>query len=320
MHPCRVCGNEENNSAFLLQEMMFGFRDKFNYFQCAGCGCLQIEEVPTDISKYYPPNYYSFNHVSPDAFLKNRLRRVRNRFAVFDKGVIGRLLYRLRPPPDTSMRSLARVAKTPDMRILDVGCGAGLLLCWLKELGFNNLMGVDPLIPDDIDYGNGLKILRKELADVGGKWDLVMFHHSFEHILGQLGTLQAAKALLNEDGLCLIRIPTVSSFAWRHYGVNWTQLDAPRHFYIHSLQSMSLLAKQAGFLVEKIVYDSEGFQFWGSELHAKGISLLDPNTGKTNPKTLIFSPRELQDYSAKADKLNVDNNGDQAAFYLRKVA
>ena len=319
MHLCRVCGNEKNNPEFQMQEMMFGLRENFNYFQCANCSCLQIEEVPTDISKYYPPNYYSFNRIRRDSFLKNRLRRIRNQFAVFDKGIVGKVLFRFRPPPDTSLRSLAKLAMNRDMRILDVGCGTGLLLCWLKELGFNNLMGVDPLIPSDIHYEDGLRVLKKELVSIGGKWDLVMFHHSFEHILDQLGTLQAAKTILKENGVCLIRVPTVSSFAWRHYGVNWTQLDAPRHFYIHSVKSMSLLAKQAGFYLEKIVYDSEGFQFWGSELHSKGISLLDQHTGKTNPKAAIFSARELREYSAKAEKLNAADDGDQAAFYLRKL-
>lgn len=40
--------------------MMFGSRDKFDYLECARCDCLQIEEVPADLSQYYPANYYAF--------------------------------------------------------------------------------------------------------------------------------------------------------------------------------------------------------------------------------------------------------------------
>lgn len=40
--------------------MMFGFRNEFTYIECAVCGTVQIEEVPTDIAEYYPGDYYSY--------------------------------------------------------------------------------------------------------------------------------------------------------------------------------------------------------------------------------------------------------------------
>ena len=58
---CAICGNVENNKAYLLKEMMFGFRDEFKYFECANCACFQIENIPQNMQKYYPDNYYSFN-------------------------------------------------------------------------------------------------------------------------------------------------------------------------------------------------------------------------------------------------------------------
>src|SRR5206468_2718584 len=58
---CRLCGNDAGNRAFVAREMMFGLREAFDYFECAACGCLQIAQVPRDLSKYYPPQYYSFH-------------------------------------------------------------------------------------------------------------------------------------------------------------------------------------------------------------------------------------------------------------------
>ena len=44
--------------------MMFGLREEFGYFQCSSCNCLQIDEFPKDISKYYSTeNYYSFKEI-----------------------------------------------------------------------------------------------------------------------------------------------------------------------------------------------------------------------------------------------------------------
>ncbi len=33
--------------------------------------------------------------------------------------------------------------------------------------------------------------------------------------------------------ICLIRIPIKTEHIWNLYGVDWVQVDAPRHFYIH---------------------------------------------------------------------------------------
>lgn len=61
---CKICGNSENNKEFNIREMMFGFRDEFAYFECSKCDCLQITEIPKNIGKHYPTNYYSFNNLS----------------------------------------------------------------------------------------------------------------------------------------------------------------------------------------------------------------------------------------------------------------
>src|SRR5438876_7644053 len=57
---CRICANSAGQKTFCFQEKMFGMGGEFVYFQCGQCGCLQIATVPQDMSRYYPPGYYSF--------------------------------------------------------------------------------------------------------------------------------------------------------------------------------------------------------------------------------------------------------------------
>jgi len=57
---CHICANHVNNEEYLCREKMFGLQDEFLYFQCGRCGCLPIAQVPMDLSRYYPPHYYSF--------------------------------------------------------------------------------------------------------------------------------------------------------------------------------------------------------------------------------------------------------------------
>ena len=202
--------------------------------------------------------------------------------------------------------------------ILDVGCGSGTLLYLLREAGFSNVLGVDPHIDRDIKYNNGLRIFCQEVQEVKGSWDLIMFHHSFEHMRDPLKVLQSVSRLLAADGCCLIRIPVVSSFAWENYGVHWVQLDAPRHFFLHSLNSLRTLAMREKFHLEDIVFDSDEFQFWGSEQYKQGISLRSNRSYSVNPGQSIFSQKQMDGFQERAKRLNLDARGDQAAFYLKK--
>jgi hypothetical protein len=137
-----------------------------------------------------------------------------------------------------------------------------------------------------------------------------MLHHAFEHMPDPLATLQAIAQRLSPQGVCLIRIPIASSYAWEHYRTNWIQLDAPRHFFLHSLQSLGRLTRQAGLRVENILFDSHGGALVVSEMYKRDISLAE------DIPMNLFSPEELQSFEEQSKRLNHEKRGDQAAFYL----
>lgn len=76
-YKCNVCGNEDNNSPYVIREMMFGLRHEFTYIQCAKCGCLQIARIPEDMDVYYPDSYYSFQQTGTG----NKHKSLKSRFA-----------------------------------------------------------------------------------------------------------------------------------------------------------------------------------------------------------------------------------------------
>lgn len=316
---CKICNNSNENKMYEVKEMMFGFRDKFTYFQCSKCGCLQISEFPVDMSKYYPSNYYSFRlpllNKSKNP-MKNLIRIKRDNYAIFNKGVFGKIIYKFFPIE--TLRMLSRFHPTKETAILDVGCGNGAFLYRLREIGFKHLLGIDPYIKEDIEYENELKILKMSIHNIEDKWDIAMFHNSFEHIPDPLDMLQSISRLLTKGGVCLIRIPIVSSYAWEHYGVNWVQLDAPRHFFLHSIESITILAEKVNLSLEEIVYESTDFQFWGSEQYMKNIPLTDAYSYSVSPSNSIFSNGEIAVFKQKAKELNLKNRGDACAFFLRK--
>ncbi len=319
---CRICQNSDHNTHYTAKEMMLGLRDEHDYFECAECGCLQIATVPDNLPEYYPDDdYYSYEQVSATGGLKGSLIRKRDRFAATGKGFIGKVMQGLQP--HDKLPSIARAKVQLDSKILDVGCGAAHLLHSMQEAGFINLLGIDPFNAKDITYKNGLRVEKKSIHDLSvkkpdGDWDLIMFNHSYEHVFDQLEVLQKAHQLLKPGGICMVRIPTVTSWAWRTYGVNWVQLDAPRHLFLHSIKSMHILAEKAGFVLDDVIYDSFAFQYWGSLQYQNDIALSDENSYAVNPGKSMFSNEQIKEFNVQSKQLNQQKAGDQAAFYLHK--
>jgi SAM-dependent methyltransferase len=165
-HTCRICGNREGNQPFIAREMYFGWKDQFEYFECANCGCVQIDRIPDDLDRYYPSHYYSYAPPANVSIPKvPAWRRLRNRALLGRDMPLSRLLARLARPPGY-FSWFDGLELDLDARILDVGCGAGSLLLRMRKAGFSNLSGVDPYISGDIDYGNGLRIRKSSLADI----------------------------------------------------------------------------------------------------------------------------------------------------------
>ncbi len=299
--------------------MMFGYRDSFEYMECSRCGCLGLVNAPADMTKYYASTYYSFSPVDPKPLdvLKSAVKRRRSAYTLGDGGLLSRALFSLFPHHE--LRTLIRAGLSRTSRILDVGCGSGKLLQELQNAGFEQLLGVDPMLSRDIQYPNGLQIRKSSIYGVTGEWDLVMFHHSFEHLADPLETLRYCARLLAENGRCVIRTPTVSSYAWKEYRENWVQLDAPRHYFLYSVRGLDLLASRTGLSVENVVYDSSDFQFWGSEQYRRDIPLTDARSYAKNPAKSIFSRKEIRSFQKRAAALNARKEGDQAVFYLTKV-
>lgn len=312
---CRICGNTKGNCSYEVKEQMYGTGEAFTYFQCGMCGCLQIVEIPTDMTRYYEQSYYSLDFSPGNRGLKSALERLRNRYQVLNEGMIGRLLTVFFPKRD--LASIQPVGLTRDSMVVDVGCGAGDLPYRIKQSGVDQVLGIDPFIEKDLVYDNGTVIEKKTIFDLETSFDLIMFHHSFEHMSEQLEILAKARSILKPGGTILIRIPTVSSYAWRRYGMYWVNLDAPRHFFLHSFKSVQLLAEKAGLEIYHHYYDSWSIQFWGSEQYEQGIPLNTDGSYGINPERSVFTQADIAWFERRSAMLNAMEDGDAVSLYLR---
>jgi len=312
MHICVICNNSFENKIIEPKEMMFGFRDKFKYFQCSECGCLQIIDIPEDMSKYYPSTYYSYSEKTKKTIsnkIKDYLLPSSMKFRMgISKSLVG-LMSNFRYS-STFPWINNDIGQFYNKSVLDVGCGSGLLISYFKKCGFKNLTGIDPYLYESIENKN-YSLLKKELYEINDKFHLIMFHHSFEHMDDPHKIFKKLIDLLENDGLLLFRIPLADSYAFRKYCSSWFSLDAPRHFYLHSVKSLNYLAEKYGFKIDKITYDSTWQQFYFSESYKRNIAL--------NETFDEFLVKTKKDFQRQADVLNKLMDGDQACFYIKKA-
>jgi len=308
---CKICGNHMYNKYFIAKERMLGLNDDFEYFECSNCNCIQINEIPNNISKYYPDNYYSFQEPVFATKLTGLRYLIKKSLAGFYIGrvnLIGSILSMYYSNPFSWLKPNMANFKS---KILDVGCGAGRLLLSMQRSGYKNLTGIDPYNKEDIFYDNGVTVYKKDIYEITEKYDLIMLHHSFEHMESPKDILIKLQELINPQGFIIIRIPVSNSYAWRKYKTHWVQLDAPRHFFLHTIKSMSILAKECLLELYDVEYDSSTLQFTGSEKYLRGIGF--------HEKDDVFSKKQIKMFEKEAKRLNTINDGDSACFYLRKT-
>jgi SAM-dependent methyltransferase len=310
--------------SIVIREMMFGLKEEFVYFECHKCGCLTLQDPPSSMERFYPADkYYSLGETDASSIrvpgFRGWLKLRRDQAECFGSGGLFGWLARRRSNQDAAMvrpwvtRSGLRSRHS---RILDVGCGNGWHLKLLDRLGFTNLMGIDPFLPGDIQQGN-VRIKAGSFDSLNGQtFDLIMLHHSLEHMPDQLAALASVKRLLAPSGCCLIRIPVASPGPLKRYRENWAEIDAPRHFVLHTKASLGIAAGKGGLKIGETLAESDLFTYMASELYCKGVSLFDNALGTSRDLNSCFSPEELLRLESLRAEDEAKGNDGRAAFFL----
>lgn len=274
MKKCRVCKWEGEAECLTVREMMDGTGDEFNYFICPMCHCLQIKEIPDEMEMFYSNNYYSFEK------------------------------------PDTTSND---TKEKNEIRILDVGCGVGRWLCAMAQQGYTNLYGCDPYIQADLHYENGVQIYKKTIHEMEGKFDRIFLNDSFEHMWDPHAVMESIVRLLSPNGLVQISLPIFPNIAYDTFGVNWYQLDAPRHIVLYSREGIELLAHQYNLDIIHVVYDGNNSSLIKSYLYEQNIPFKEQTTEMI---AQYFGAEDIDKFTKYAAQANEKGYGDHAMFWL----
>src|SRR6266446_5830697 len=138
---CRICQKSGDFRVYAVKEMMFGLGENFDYFQCDACGCLQIKDIPANLEKYYPKEYYSlqkldFKDAPP---LITWLRTLRA--SSYVKGPLNlEALWSLLFGRQDFFKWLKTASVGVNDKVLDIGAGSGSFLRDLRIFGYKDLI------------------------------------------------------------------------------------------------------------------------------------------------------------------------------------
>ena len=201
-----------------------------------------------------------------------------------------------------------------------MGCGSGALVRELAMHGFRRAEGIDPFMAaEPPPTASSPRLRRVGLSDIAGEeFDLVLLTHVMEHVQTPAETMKRIAAVLGSHGVCRIEVPVADSEARRTYGKDWVELDPPRHLNIPTRRAMRRIAADAGLEIYRSEPAGSGFEFWGSEMYRRGLTLFDRDSSQYRQAEDVFSESELRVFDERAVAAAARGESGRERFYLRR--
>lgn len=249
---CALCGADDTRPVLTLSYDMHLHRPTpdFHLVTCKRCGLYYLNPQPTseELAPYYSPAYPSYLSNQP-TFSESKLYNFLRRLKHAARDVAEKADTQNNPSKDTSHQ-----------RVLDYGCGNGQYLRSLQEKHPHwELYGFDIAendAPDNTDI-EGVTILLGPSALPFSKFpqdyfDIINLSHVAEHLPDPNEILIGLRDLLKEGGKLVIEVPNIDTVKFRVFGKWFSNLDAPRHLYHYSPQTLSALCEKNGLKVTSL--------------------------------------------------------------------
>jgi SAM-dependent methyltransferase len=151
----------------------------------------------------------------------------------------------------------------PRGRVLDVGCGRGVMLKYLKSWGYR----VDGVELDTVAAARARHNLRQEIfhtleepvQSLPQQYQAICFWHSLEHLPEPGKTLKTADRLLAPGGVLVISAPHMASLQSRLSRRSWLHLDLPRHLVHFDMNGLARFLQAKGYQLIRYQHFSQEY-------------------------------------------------------------
>lgn len=230
VHPprCPACGHGAPETAYPTVE------PGREILRCPDCGLGRTwpPVPPEEIGAYYPERYYGRGNVRFNPIFESLVRWFRRR------------------------RAAVLHNRVPHGPVLDVGCGRGLMLAYLRDLGYE---------PHGVELSEtaarharevmGLSVTTEDFVRAPherGRYNATIFWHSLEHFSNPVAAIARAHESLKDGGVLCVAVPNYDSWQARLFGKHWFHLDAPRHYFHFGARSLEAVLARHRFRVVQL--------------------------------------------------------------------
>jgi ubiquinone/menaquinone biosynthesis C-methylase UbiE len=213
----------------------------YEVVQCDMCSLRYTRPLPTSdqLAALYRQDYYVANQ---PRLLSTDLARI-----LFQRSILWQ-------------HHRALVGRKPG-RLLDVGCGNGDLLAYLRGRGWAVVGTEFSTSARKLARGRGISVHEGELRTIAfpaDSFDAVTMLHVLEHVPDPLDELAEVRRILRDGGIVVIEVPNSDSLTFRLFGQQWYPLDVPRHLQHFASETLRRSLEQAGFTIVR----RQNFHHW----------------------------------------------------------
>ena len=221
-----MCGATHVRELYTAKDRLRNSEQVFSIAQCLECGVLRTlpEMTERELAEFYPRDYWG--------------------------GEEPRLQW-IKASQKEKIEFLSACGLTGG-DILDVGCGGGFFLRALDQDKWN-CFGVETgqaaanAARRALGEGRIFTGTLIESACADEAFDVVTFWSALEHTNEPRENLVEARRILRRGGSLIVQLPNTASYQATMFGGDWFSLDAPRHRYHFTLQTLSSLLSDTGF-------------------------------------------------------------------------
>jgi hypothetical protein len=220
---CPLCGGRAELAFVATDRNRELGPETFRYRRCSVCGTLSLVDIPADLGRFYPTEYYelpSSGQLAAGAWTEQH------------------------------KVDLVRRAVEPGA-LIEIGPGAGMFSYAARQAGFAvTAIEMDARASEHLRDTVGVEAIHSAdpaaaIRELPAARAVAMWH-VIEHLPDPWEVLAAVAANLEDGGALALAAPNPDSLQFRLLGPRWAHVDAPRHLFLLPLATLTAKAAELG--------------------------------------------------------------------------
>lgn len=238
---CPLCGGGTVH-AFRVSDRNRGIGDEtFQYRRCRSCRTTFLSDVPADLGRYYPEDYYQLPTSSE---LDHAARLEEPRLEMFRAFSTGGPL-------------------------VEIGAGFGVFSRAAHRAGFDvAAIEMDERCCTYLEDVVGVRAIQSDSPETAlrdlGPTGVIALWHVLEHLPHPWAVLEQAGELLGQGGVLALAMPNPDSLQFRLLAGRWAHVDAPRHLFLIPFAVLRARMDRLGFDVRYLTTSDPAGRHWNT--------------------------------------------------------